>query len=36
MYELCVIQMLGQMLQHRSYPPVNFSPYDYSYDDDTF
>ena len=37
-HELRVMQMLGQMLQHRSYdyPPPNSSPYDYSYRDDTF
>lgn len=37
-HELRVMQMLGQMLQHRSYdyPPPNSSSYDYSYHDDTF
>ena len=37
-HELRVMQMLGQMLQHRSYdyPPPNSASYDYSYHDDTF
>ena len=35
-HELRVMQMLGQMLQQRSYPPPNSSPYDYHYHDDTF
>ena len=33
-HELHMMQILGQMLQHRSYPPS--SPYDYNYHDDTF
>ena len=35
-HELRVMQMLGQMLQHRSYPPTNPSPYEFNYHDDTF
>jgi hypothetical protein len=34
-HELHMMQILGQMLQHRSYPPPS-SPYDYNYHDDTF
>lgn len=35
-HELRMMQVLGQMLQHRSYPPPNSSPNDYNYHDDTF
>ena len=35
-HELHMTQLLGQMLQQRSYPPPSSSPYDYNYDDDTF
>ena len=35
-HELRMMQMLGQMLQHRSYPQPNSTPYEYNHYDDTF
>lgn len=34
--EIHMMQMLGQLLQHRPYPPPTSSPYDLDYHDNTF